>query len=58
MNKPLLPLTEDDDNFTDAAPCLFGSSFAQKSKELVDQVKAMRSHPSSYKDSSSKLQFF
>ena len=28
MNKSLLPLTEDDSNFTDAPPTLFGSEFA------------------------------
>jgi len=37
MNKALLPLTEDDDNFTEAPPYLFGSAFAQKSTELVKQ---------------------
>jgi len=61
MNKALLPLTEDDENFTDAAPSLFGPAFAQRSKELIDQVKAMRSHLPSHKDSSggnSKPQFF
>jgi len=36
MNKALLLLTDDDDNFIDVAPFLFGSAFAQKSKELVD----------------------
>ena len=41
MNKSLLPLTEDDGNFTDAPPTLFGLEFARKSKELVDQMKAM-----------------
>ena len=35
MNKALLLLTEEDQNFVDAAPALFGSAFAQKSKELV-----------------------
>ena len=58
MNKALLPLTEDDENFTDAAPSLFGREFAQKSKELVDQVRAMRSHLPGNKDSSSKPHFF
>ena len=43
MNKSLLPLTEDDGNFTDAPPTLFGPEFARKSKELVDQMKVMRS---------------
>ena len=31
------------DNFKDAAPLLFGTEFAKKSKEMVEQVKAMRS---------------
>ena len=39
MNKALLPLTEEDQNFVDTAPALFGPAFAQKFKELVDQVK-------------------
>ncbi|XP_065918179.1 serine/threonine-protein kinase fray2-like [Dysidea avara] len=56
MNKALLPLTEEDDNFIDAAPSLFGPAFAQKSKELVDQVKAMRFHLPGHKDN--KHQFF
>ena len=50
MNKALLPLTEEDQNFVDAAPALFGPAFAQKSKELVDQVKAMRSHLPGHKE--------
>ena len=41
MNKALLPLVDDDDNFSDVAPSLFGPEFAQKSKELVEQVKAL-----------------
>ena len=43
MNKALLPLVEEDSNFEDVSPSLFGLEFAQKSKELVDQVKAMQS---------------
>ena len=43
MNKALLPLVEENSNFEDVSPSLFGPEFAQKSKELVDQVKAMRS---------------
>lgn len=43
MNKALLPLVEEDSNFEDVSPSLFGPEFAQKSKELVDRVKAMRS---------------
>ena len=56
MNKALLPLTEEDKNFIDAAPSLFGPAFAQKSKELVDQVRAMRSHLPGHKDN--KQPFF
>ena len=41
---------EEDQNFVDAAPALFGSAFAQKSKELVDQVKVMRSHLPNHKE--------
>ena len=34
---------DEDTNFGDVAPSLFGLGFAQKSKELVEQVKALRS---------------
>ena len=50
MNKALLPLTEEDQNLVDAAPASFRSAFAQESKELVDQVKAMRSHLPGHKE--------
>ena len=43
INKTLLPLVEEDSNFGEVSPSLFGPEFAQKSKQLVDQVKAMRS---------------
>ena len=43
INKALLPLVEEDSNFGEVSPSLFGPEFAQKSKQLVDQVKAMRS---------------
>ena len=43
INKALLPLVGDDINFVEAPPLLFGTEFAQKGKEMVDQVKAMRS---------------
>ena len=43
LNRTLLPLLDEDKNFEGAAPSLFGSQFAQQSKDLVDQVKAMRS---------------
>ena len=44
LNKTLLLLVEEDKNFEEAPPSLFGTEFARKSKELIDQVKAMRSH--------------
>ena len=43
LNKSLLPLLEEDSNFEDVAPSLFGLEFARKLKELVDQVRAIRS---------------
>ena len=43
LNKSLLPLVEEDSNFGEVAPSLFGPEFARKSKEHVEQVKAMRS---------------
>ena len=43
INKALLPIVRDDSNFKEAAPLLFGTEFAKKSKEMVEQVKAMRS---------------
>jgi hypothetical protein len=41
FNKSLLPIVGDDSNFKDAAPLLFGTEFAKKGKEMVDQVKVM-----------------
>ena len=43
VNKSLLPLAKDDENFTTAAPLLFGGEFSKKSKDFLDQVKAIRS---------------
>ena len=43
INKALLPIVGDGSNFKEAAPLLFGMEFAKKSKEMVEQVKAMRS---------------
>ena len=37
-----MPIVDDGSNFQDSAPALFGTEFAKKSKDLVDQVKAMR----------------
>ena len=42
VNKVLLPLTRDDEHFTEAAPQLFGTDFVRQSKEFMDQVKAIR----------------
>ena len=38
-----LPVVGDDTTFKEAAPLLFSMEFARKSKEMVEQVKAMRS---------------
>ena len=43
MNRSLLPLVKNDENFTEAAPHLFGGDFARQSKEFLDQMKALRS---------------
>ena len=42
VNKSLLPVVEKDKNFTEAPPHLFGPEFAQKTKEFVEQTRAMR----------------
>ena len=39
INKALLPVVGDDKNFKEAAPLLFGTEFAKKGKEMVEQVK-------------------
>ena len=41
MNKTLLPLSKEDDNFVEAPPNLFGSESAKQSKEYMEQVKAL-----------------
>ena len=41
LNKSLLPIVEDDINFSEVAPLLFSMEFAKK-QEMVDQVKAMQ----------------
>ena len=43
LNKSLLPLLEEDTNFEDVAPSLFRPEFVRKSKDLMDQVRAIRS---------------
>ena len=42
INQALMPIVQEEVNFEDSAPSLFGSGFAKKSKELMDQLKAMR----------------
>ena len=41
LNKSLLPLVKEDAPYTDAAPDLFGSEFAKRSKEFLEQVKTI-----------------
>ena len=43
VNRALLPVAQEDDNFMDAPPYLFGNEFAKHSKDYVEQVRAMRS---------------
>ena len=42
LNKALLPMAKVDNSFRDALPLLFGTEFAKKAKDHIDQVKAMR----------------
>ena len=56
INKTLLPIISDDSNFREAAPLLFGTEFAKKGKEMVEQVKAMQS--TLHKKWSGNLRFF
>ena len=58
MNRTLLPLVKDDENFMEAAPHLFGGNFARQSKEFLDQVKALRSTLPSKTKEPSKKPFF
>ena len=43
VNKSLLPMVKEDAPYVDASPDLFGPEFAKKSKDFIDQVKALRS---------------
>lgn len=45
LNTSLMPLVEEDKNFSKAPPTLFGTEFAQRSKDHVDQVRAIRALP-------------
>ncbi len=42
LNKALLPVAKEATNFQSAPPSLFGTEFAKKAKDHIDQVKAMR----------------
>ena len=42
INEALMPIVQQEENFKDAPPQLFGPDFAKKAKEHVDQMKAMR----------------
>lgn len=42
LNKALLPVAKEAANFKSAPPSLFGTEFAKKAKDHIDQVKAMR----------------
>ncbi len=42
LNKALLPVAKEATNFQSAPPSLFGTEFAKKAKDHVNQVKAMR----------------
>ena len=50
LNKSLLPLLEEDTNFENVAPSLFDPEFARKSKDLVDQVRAITCRSTTQKD--------
>ena len=41
LNKTLQPLASKDTLYVDAPPALFGSEFAKKSKDHIDQIKAI-----------------
>ena len=43
FNKSLQPLADKDEEFTNAAPDLFGPEFAKRAKDHLDQVKSLRS---------------
>ena len=47
MNRSLLPLAQ---KYKNVAPCLFVSEFAKKSKEYLDQIKALWTSLSSRRD--------
>lgn len=42
INEALMPIVQEEGNFKEAPPQLFGSDFAKKAKDHVDQMKAMR----------------
>ena len=40
INEALMPIVQQEENFKDAPPQLFGPDFAKKGKEHMDQMKA------------------
>ena len=58
LNSALMPLVEEDKNFSKAPPTLFGTEFAQRSKDHVDQVKAIRGLPKQQQRSMPREPFF
>ena len=58
LNSALMPLVEEDKNFSKAPPTLFGTEFAQRSKDHVDQVKAIRGLPKQQQQSMPREPFF
>ena len=39
INKNLVPLVQDDSDFADASPNLFGPAFSKRAKEYLDQIR-------------------
>ncbi len=50
LNSALNPLVEEDKNFAQVPPSLFGKEFAQKSKDHIDQVKALPKQRSMHRE--------
>ncbi len=42
LNKAVLPVAKEATNFQTVPPSLFGTKFAKKAKDHIDQVNAMR----------------
>ena len=42
INKNLVPLVQEDSEFADASPNLFGPAFSKRAKEYLDQIKTLK----------------